>query len=200
MRETDFHEHVASERGDLFECHDGGSTELEYLDLIWAFVRVYKPKLILETGALRGFGTVSLARACQANKMGRVVSVEMMHNYVEETQVRLQQAGLTQYATLIEANTMDFLAETDFQFGFAFFDSDLKLRCKEYELCFDRGLVQPGALVAFHDTSATRVQHGRPDPESKIFWDDFEKLKAIGKIKQHVVFPYSRGLVVAKVP
>ena len=200
MREIDFHEHVASERADLFECHDGGSTELEYLDLIWSFARVYKPKLILETGALRGFGTVALARACQANKFGRVVSVEMMNNYVEETRVRVQQAGLTQYVSMVEANTMDWLTQTDLEFGFAFFDSDLKLRCKEFEICLDRGLLKPGSLAAFHDTSRTRVQGGRPDPETQIFWTDFQRLLDSGRVKQYVEFPFSRGLVVAKVP
>lgn len=206
MREIDHHPHVPEERGELFECHDGGSTELEYLDLVWAFCRVQKPEKILETGALRGFGTVALARAVEANKLGHVFSVEIDGKSIEETQNRLalsQPAGLEKHVTMVQANTLDWLNQIDpweYQFDFCFFDSELTLRCREFQICLDRGLVRSGSLVAFHDTSRLRTMGNQPDPSTGVFWGEYQQLLDSGKIRQYIEFPLSRGLVAARVP
>lgn len=155
VRESDIHPHVKDERADLFEAADGGSTEYEVLDWLRASIRLLKPRYILETGSYRGIGTVALASACRDNGFGVVHSLELNKEACEASSELLSISGLSKWATVHNANSLEWLKKTDIQFDFAFFDSDPPIRPAECELCLSLGM--PLKMVAFHDTSKYRA-------------------------------------------
>lgn len=202
VREAAAHPHVGAERADVFACHDGGSTELEYLELLAALVAVTKPDRVLETGAFHGYGTYTLARACQVNGHGHVVSLESDPRFVAETRSRLQAAGLAPRATVWETDSRRWLSVSAIQpFQFAFFDSgELDVRLEELELCLTLGWLGRGATVAIHDTSRLRTcdDTGTPAPQTAPFWDRLGWLADTQPLEL-LEFPLSRGMVVGRV-
>lgn len=200
--ETACHPHVAAEQAALFSCHDGGSTEVEYLELLAALVAVTKPVRVLETGAFHGYGTYALARACQMNGRGTVTSLEQDGRFVEETRSRLLAGGLTGRARVWETDSVVWLAQQDVEpVQFAFFDSgELDVRLEELELGLSLGWLGRGALFAIHDTSRVRScdDTGTPAPGTAPFWD---RLTWLADVKQLALleFPLSRGMVVGRV-
>lgn len=193
-------EHVPEERADLFWQHDGGSTELEYLELVRSFVRVFKPNNILETGALKGWGTRALAEAAKANGFGHVWTCEYDPQWVAYTRKHMEDQWLTDLVTIVEGDSRVQIPTIGQQFDFAFFDSDLPIRCEEFQLCIDKQVFNKGAWAAFHDTSRLRLWAHQPDQGSKKFWTEMDALIAKYNITQRIEFPLSRGLLLLKVP
>lgn len=194
--ETLNHCHVMEEKGWLFHSEDTCSTEDEYLHLLFALVFCLKPDRVLETGSYRGIGTVTIARALARNGIGHLYSLDNYPECVTAARSTLKKAEMEPFATVIEADSMDYLKETDEHFDFAFFDSMLPLRCKELKICLDRGLLQSGSMCALHDTSRVRtVTPGHHDPQTDAYW---EELESIDEIK-FLEFPLSRGLTLAQV-
>jgi predicted O-methyltransferase YrrM len=192
QRETACHYHVPEERADLFHCHDGGSTEYEYLEVLKALVIALKPLNILETGTYLGYGTLAIAEAIKFNGCGRLTTIDISYDHVQETTDRLGE--LNEFVQMLHGDSIKFLEYARETFDFAFFDSDLFIRCREFAICLDRGLLHPGSMAAFHDTSRIRSWPEGPDPATPLFWKAFELLNV-----RFVEFPLSRGMVLAQV-
>jgi predicted O-methyltransferase YrrM len=196
--ENDAHPHVPEERADLFRCYDGGSTEVEYLELLAALVRCWKPETVLETGTWNGHGTVAIAQALKTNGLGRLVSVDSNRARVDRVQTRLQSTDLNN-TLIVESHSLDYLRATSERFDFAFLDSDLEIRVEELEVCRDRGLLLPNALVAIHDTSRRRtLKNGAPDPASLKFHAALRRFCVAESPKGIIECPYSRGLLLIR--
>jgi predicted O-methyltransferase YrrM len=165
IRESNTHPHSPIERAELFLAHDTGSTEIETLNWLHATVCLTKSGCILETGAAEGLGTIALASACRDNGFGTVHSVELEPVVCERLEVKLKRYGLSAFAQVHCSDSLSFLAKTELQFDFGFFDSMCEIRAEEYVICRDRGILK--GIAAFHDTSPTRTQT-QPDlpPES----------------------------------
>jgi predicted O-methyltransferase YrrM len=197
MKESEVHPHVPEEKAELFSSFDGGSTEIEYLDFLTGLIRIVKPEMILETGTYRGFGTIALLRGVKANGFGKVVSIDIDQ---KQEPNKLKHPDIE----YVEADSLKWLAETDYKFQFAFFDSELKMRLDEYRICSDRKVVEPGSVVVFHDTSKTRVLWNQdtnqavPDPATKVFWSKMQDLIEVGYFKDAFQFPLSRGLTMMR--
>jgi predicted O-methyltransferase YrrM len=197
-RESDCHPHVPAERAELFECYNGGATEVEYLELLYAIVRATKPQHVLETGCFDGRGTRWLAHALSLNGFGMLHSIDLNERMLAEAQNRVDDAELTGYVDLMKGDTREMLRTTSLTFGVAFFDSSLSIRADEAAICLDRGLTPPGSVLAFHDTSRLRITNEGPDAETSIFWKAFEK-HVRPRVVSVMEFPLSRGLVIARV-
>jgi len=200
--EASVHPHVASERAELFSAHDGGSTEMEYLELLRALVGVCKPQRILETGAFRGYGTYTLAKACQANGFGRVISLEQDVAFCNEAISRVAFNHLSQWVRIFRQESRAWLSTQVIEpFQFAFFDSgELDVRLEELHLCLTLGWLGPGAWFAIHDTSRVRScdDTGTLAPTTAPFWDQFTLLQDQQQLDV-LEFPLSRGMVVGQV-
>lgn len=185
MTEIECHPHVPSESAHLFSAHDGGSTEIEYLELLTALVCATKPVQILETGTYFGKGTKALVDGCSRNGFGHVYTIDI-----------LAQCDPVNGATHILEDSLKWLSATDTKFDFAFFDSSLPIRPLELKICVDRGLMSKGSWAVFHDTSRERSSGaGIRDAESIVFWREFYKLRCVS---QYVEFPLSRGLMICR--
>lgn len=200
QRESSTHYHVPEERADLFHCHDGGSTEYEYLEFLKALILTLKPKSILETGTYLGFGARAIAEAIQFNGFGRLTTIDCVRTYAAQADETIGELGFKVstgelVVSRIFSDSLEFLRETLFQFDFAFFDSDLNIRCQEFVTCIERGLLLPGATAVFHDTSRLRAwPETGSDPATHLFWSMFEKIPGLTWME----FPLSRGMVIAR--
>ena len=194
--ETLNHCHVFEERGWLFHSEDAISTEEEYLYLLYALVYCLKPKAILETGSCYGVGTAYMAKSLRKNGCGHLFSLEVDPELAFAARGQLVRDDLSEWATVITADSLDFLSATTRQFEFAFFDSLLPLRTKELQICLNRKLLCSGSFFAMHDTSRLRtLTPGSPDPQTPEHWKAFEAIRGIRWLE----FPFSRGLTLGQV-
>jgi predicted O-methyltransferase YrrM len=199
VAEPDVHPHVPEERAELFTAHDGGSTELEYLELLSALVRCTKPRRILETGSYLGHGTLALARATRDNGFGEVVSIERDAGAVSAVRGLLQRQGLDRVRVVLY-HSLAYLEATDELFDFAFLDSCLSLRALELDRLIDRRLLTPGAVVAIHDTSRRRCDgQGTADPDTAVLWTELERVITRHGVVERLELPLSRGLFLLRV-
>lgn len=123
--------------------YDGVSAEVEVGEFLYGFVRVLKPKLVVETGCYFGHTTSKLAQACWHNEMGKVISCDINPEYVEKAlqQVKWLNDDIVEVRQCYSTSLPE-LPLCDF----AFLDSEYALRIKEYEL------LKPGCVAVIHDT------------------------------------------------
>lgn len=57
-------ETVYTKWGGSFTCYNGKAAEIEFIEFVASFARCFRPRLIIETGAGRGFTTRLLVKAC----------------------------------------------------------------------------------------------------------------------------------------
>jgi predicted O-methyltransferase YrrM len=159
------HAHAEEEKSGLFLTNSAAGSEMEVLNWLYAFVCLVKPETILETGTADGAGTLALAAACRDNGFGVVHSVDSDPVMTKKAYKRLKYSGLHGYVRLHTANSLDFLRSTSERFDFAFYDSDIAVRCEEYSVCNERKLLHGTAV--FHDTSPHRTRT-EPVPPADI--------------------------------
>ena len=99
---------------------------------------------ILEIGGSRGYSTIWLAAAARILG-GTVVSLESDRVKCEAWRVNIEDAGLVEWAELVEGDAFETLAAIDDVFDVVFLDAEKA----DYEALFGlaRGKVEPGALV-----------------------------------------------------
>jgi caffeoyl-CoA O-methyltransferase len=99
---------------------------------------------VLEVGAGRGVSTLWFAAGVRYLG-GRVVSLERDPEVAEDWRRNIADAGLEQWAELIEGDALELLETAEDVFDVVFLDANKN----EYERCFGlaRRLVDPGGLV-----------------------------------------------------
>lgn len=195
--EVQVHYHCEAEKPELFLAANAGSTELEVLNWLYATVIMTKPRTILETGCLDGFGTVALAAACKANGFGIVHSVDIDPEACEKARAKLRRRGLSKFAEVHCVSSLDFLRSTTLRFEMGFFDSLCELRPEEYEICVERGILD--GVAAFHDTSPHRTETMKEWPEPAVHDEYRRRLRALASRDDVTGFfelTLSRGLFV----
>lgn len=130
---------------------DPDSTEFEVLDMVAGLVRGLQPELVIETGSAFGYGSKAIAMALFQNGHGHLHSFEVDSQRVQSA--RGQVTGLP--ATIHHQSSLEY--EPEGQIGFAFFDSLLHLRVREF--LHYRKWMEPGTIVAFHDTAPHHGLH-----------------------------------------
>lgn len=186
--EAESHPHAPEEYAQLFHCAGDGTTELEYLDLIHALVGATKPEVLLETGSLRGMGTLAIAAAIAANGFGKLYSIDL--NPSDLLRANLEKYGLNDRVQVVAAHSITFCANWAGEpFDFAFFDSDVHCRAREHDILRRRGKLAPGAVCVFHDTSA--IRHGVDTSFDYIRYTE----SAPG-----ITLPLSRGMKIVQDP
>lgn len=191
--ELDVHPHVVEERALLYHALDGGSTEIETLNFVNALVYSWKPKLCIETGVYRGFGSIAIGAALKANGFGKCYSVELDPARITEARGHMEKFDPSLLAEskveFVESDSLEFLRSFDKgKLDFAFLDSETHLRHQEFAILQERGLLADGAVVMFHDTSPHRMASGTGSDNAALN----EALDGVSS-RGHIEFPYSRG-------
>lgn len=153
--EGNVHPHSPDERAELFHTNDGGSTEYEYLNLIYALVVATKPRLVLETGTFSGFGSLALGAALSFNGQGKLITVDA--GQCENARKLVANYGLADSISFVQSESVQFCAQwAGESFDFAFFDSDVSVRHRECDVLLQRKKLASGAIAVFHDSSYIR--------------------------------------------
>jgi predicted O-methyltransferase YrrM len=99
---------------------------------------------VLEIGGSRGYSTIWLAAGVR-HLGGRVLSVEQDPRKVEAWRRNVAEAGLEDWADLIEGDALEVVPEIDDVFDVVFLDAEKE----QYEELFEhaRAKLEPGALV-----------------------------------------------------
>ena len=99
---------------------------------------------VLEIGGSRGYSTIWLAAGAR-NLGGRVLSLESDPRKIEAWRKNIADAGLEEWAELVEGDAHETLAAIDDVFDLVFLDSEKD----DYEELFSlaRRKVEPGALI-----------------------------------------------------
>jgi predicted O-methyltransferase YrrM len=189
LSESAVHPHSPEERASHFRSWSGGTTEVEYRNLVVALADCLKPVRALETGIFHPVGVPALAAVCE-----RLDLVDTDQRWC----VAATALGLTNVH--VHQDSGQHWIEHGFHgkpFDFAFLDSALDRRCGELEALLEKQRLAPGAVVAIHDTSRVRVMGGGRCPESLQFWDAFERLRKTWRLEV-VELPLSRGMLLVQ--
>jgi predicted O-methyltransferase YrrM len=154
--ESATHPHVLEEKADLFSAVGIRSTELETVNFINALVYSFKPKLVLETGTHLGCGTIAIAHALEANKLGRLLTIEPNLDFICKAKVNVERLELLHRVKFIQDYSFNFFESYKGDpFDFVFFDSEAS-RKEEFEIVLKKNLFSDNAICLFHDTSSLR--------------------------------------------
>jgi predicted O-methyltransferase YrrM len=99
---------------------------------------------VLEVGGSRGYSTIWLAAAARILG-GRVVSVENDPAKCEAWKRNVEEAGLSDWAELVEGDALDQLSEIEDVFDVVFIDAEKEDYERHFELA--RPKLEPGGLV-----------------------------------------------------
>jgi predicted O-methyltransferase YrrM len=134
--------------------------------LLFALVAPNAGCEVLEVGGSRGYSTIWLAAAARILG-GRVVSLEQDPTKVEAWRKNIADAGLEEWAELIEGDALATLERLEEGFDVVFVDAWKD----DYERIFElaRGKVEPGAVivadnVVSHASLAAYVEARQSDP------------------------------------
>ena len=111
---------------------------------LFSLVAPQSGREVLEVGGGRGYSTIWLAAGVRY-LAGRVVSLEQDPDVAADWHRNVADAGLEEWAELIEGDALETLAETEDVFDVVFLDAAKD----QYELYFGhaRRLLEPGGLV-----------------------------------------------------
>ena len=122
---------------------------------------------VLEIGGSRGYSTIWLAAGVR-NLGGRVLSLESDPAKIEAWRANIEEAGLSDWADLVEGDAFETLPPIDDVFDLVFLDAEKE----QYEALFAeaRKKLEPGAVViadnilSHADTLAAYSQARQTDP------------------------------------
>jgi predicted O-methyltransferase YrrM len=135
---------------------------------------------VLEIGGSRGYSAIWLAAGVR-NLGGRVLSLESDPQKIEAWWRNVEDAGLEDWADLVEGDAFETLAAIDDVFDVVFLDAEKE----DYEALFElaRGKLEPGALVVADNV----LSH--PDPLAR-----YSAARQADATLVSVTVPLDRGL------
>jgi predicted O-methyltransferase YrrM len=135
---------------------------------------------VLELGGSRGYSAIWLAAAARILG-GRVLSIENDPRKIEAWHRNIEDAGLDEWADLVEGDALELLPQIDDVFDLVFIDAEKD----DYERLFElaRTNVEPGALVVADNV----LSH--PDPLAQ-----YSAARQSDPTLSSVTVPLDRGL------
>jgi predicted O-methyltransferase YrrM len=205
--ENEVHPHVPAERAELYHSIDGGSTELEVLNMLHALVYLFKPQRILETGTWHGFGAIAMAAGLRLNRRGLLLTIDHDPGALRlaKRHIRVFDASLFDFIRFESGDSIEFLMRYEGDpFDFTFLDSSITDRIHELEVLQTRHLLTPDALCLVHDTSRHRQASVPEDTRRHAgleYLNNLEGLDVLDELRarhEGFEFPYSRGFQFVK--
>lgn len=126
--------------------------------LLYALVRASRPATVVEFGTSFGVSAIHLAAAVADNGAGHVISTELNAAKAAAARANLAEAGLAGWATVVEGDALQTLAEVDAPVGFVLLDGWKYLYLPVLRLLEPR--LTPGALVVADDSVSQAREMG----------------------------------------
>ena len=138
---------------------------------------------VLEIGGSRGYSTIWLAAGVR-NLGGRVLSLENDPAKIEAWRANIEEAGLSDWAELVEGDAFDTLQRIDDVFDVVFLDAEKE----QYEALFAeaRTKLEPGAVVIADNV----LSHA--DPLAA-----YSEARQLDATLESVTLPLDRGLEIS---
>lgn len=151
------HPTLACPHPELWHCYDSEATEIEVLHALYALVIMLKPKIVIETGCYKGYGSEMIATGMAANNFGEFHTTDIGVDMVGITTARLREKGVQGPNVFVHQGTgVQLIAKCPKPVDFAFLDSGAdETRMEELRMLFP--YLSQSAVVAVHDTG---LQHG----------------------------------------
>jgi predicted O-methyltransferase YrrM len=127
----------------------GNAVELEVGELLYGLVRALKPAVVAETGTHRGYSTLLIASALQANKVGHLYTVDVTDYGVPAV---LLYYGLSDLVTFTKGDSAGMLSALNRKIDFLWLDADHGTEFVLRELAAAKPWLERGSYIAFHDT------------------------------------------------
>lgn len=184
--EADIHPHAHEERATEFRARNSGTTEFEYLNLLHALVMATKPQLALDTGTYHGASAFAIASAMRENGKGLVISVD--RDPSPDVAAQAEKCCVKDYIRFVKGDSLQFCASCLEHFDFGFFDTELSMRQREFDILLRRRRIGCPFTAVFHDTSALRSSG-----------DSSNELRAyLKRFPNRLELPFSRGLTIVQ--
>ena len=147
---------------------------------LFSFVAPQTDCEVLELGGSRGYSAIWLAAAARI-LAGRVLSIENDPRKIEAWHRNIEDAGLDEWADLLEGDALELLPQIDDVFDLVFIDAEKE----DYERLFElaRTNVEPGGLVVADNV----LSH--PDPLAQ-----YSAARQSDPTLSSVTVPLDRGL------
>lgn len=167
-----------------WHAFDDMTTELEVLEFLTALVVMMKPKIVIETGCYKGYGTQALFNGMSKNGFGSLYTCDMGMKEVVDTSNRIGPTTLT--VRIIQCSGVEMIEKHEGIIDFAFLDSGPdEIRCHELKALYPK--LSPGGVVAIHDSGIQGFLREKYLPPLLRELD-----------MQHVFFDTPRGLTVCR--
>ena len=147
MKESEFTKGVnplIGKKDELWEAESSDGAEKEVGEFIYGLIRLIKPKVVVETGCYKGDTTLAIERALQDNKYGELYSCDIVKEFVEHTQKRVNSKVLLKTG-------IELIKELGDKIEFAFIDSGYL--CREEEINELIKHLSKNQMFALHDTA-----------------------------------------------
>jgi predicted O-methyltransferase YrrM len=140
-----------------YEMFNTGGVEVEVAEFLYSFVRLIKPSIVIETGTHLGVSSTYMARACQVNNKGQIITFEVISSLQQEAMALWNDVGVTPY---ISSNLQPSLNAELFgvQADMLFLDSEPQYRFAEFEKFWPN--LKVGGFVVIHDLHPSLGHHG----------------------------------------
>lgn len=152
MQTTTHINEATTELGNQFNQLEPDSITLEESDLLFALVRMRKPRLAIETGTGHGFGTRAIGDALSANGKGQLVSCDTDVELVQDA--RLQIPSL--FVEIRNVSGLQLLESLKYEAGipeFILVDAgSAENRMLELKFIVEKDLLAKEGTLVIHDT------------------------------------------------
>jgi len=130
-----------------YAMFNAGGVEVEVGEFLYAFVKMIKPKRILETGTHLGVSSLYMAQALKENGAGHLVTLEIFDENIQKSKRLWREAGVAEQVTVLKARSLEYTEKETLDM--LFLDSEPDIRFDELVRFYDK--VRPEGFIFVHD-------------------------------------------------
>lgn len=131
-----------------YSMFNTGGVEIEVAEFLYSFVKMVKPRRILETGTHLGVSAMYMAKGLQENGGGgKIVTLEIFDENIRKSEALWRDTGVHGAIEVHKKPSLEY--ETQETFDVLFLDSEPDIRFDELLRFYPR--LRPGGFILIHD-------------------------------------------------
>lgn len=175
--------------GEDYEMFNDGSVECEVGELLYSFVRILKPKQILETGTYKGVSSAYMALALKENGKGWLDTLEIEQTHIDTSWQLWKKVGVADVIACFNTPSLSF--ERTAKYDMLFLDSEPNLRFHELVKFYPN--LSEGGYLFIHDLPRTYCQgnFNSDHPEIKSYPYGDVPIEMANLLKERKLVPFN---------